>query len=61
MKVGIIGCGNIADIYFCNSQRYFNNFRIVACADINNEATKIYAEKWSRKIICRSNIIQQRN
>ena len=25
MKVGIIGCGNIADIYFKNSQKYFNN------------------------------------
>ena len=28
MKVGIIGCGNIADIYFKNSQKYFNNFDI---------------------------------
>ena len=27
MKVGIIGCGNIADIYFKNSQKYFNNCR----------------------------------
>ena len=40
MKVGIIGCGNIADIYFSNSQKYFNNFQIVACADIKNEAAK---------------------
>ena len=44
MKVGIIGCGNIADIYFSNSQKYFNNFEIVACADIKNEAAKNYAE-----------------
>ena len=46
MKVGIIGCGNIADIYFSNSQKYFNNFQIVACADIKNEAAKNYAEKY---------------
>ena len=46
MKVGIIGCGNIADIYFSNSQKYFNNFEIVACADIKNEAAKNYAEKY---------------
>ena len=26
MKVGVIGCGNIADIYFKNSKKYFNNF-----------------------------------
>ena len=41
MKVGIIGCGNIADIYFSNSQKYFNNFQIVACADIKNEAVEL--------------------
>ena len=46
MKVGIIGCGNIADIYFSNSEKYFNNFQIVACADIKNEAAKNYAEKY---------------
>ena len=46
MKVGIIGCGNIADIYFSNSKKYFNNFEIVACADIKNEAAKKYAEKY---------------
>ena len=49
MKVGIIGCGNIADIYFSNSQKYFNNFQIVACADIKNEAAKNYAEKYRVK------------
>ena len=46
MKVGIVGCGNIADIYFSNSEKYFNNFEIVACADIKNEAAKKYAEKY---------------
>ena len=39
MKTGIIGCGNIADIYFSNSIKY-----LVACADIKNEAAKNYAE-----------------
>ena len=39
MKVGVIGCGNIADIYFKNSKQYFNNFEIVACADIKEEAS----------------------
>ena len=46
MKVGVIGCGNIADIYFKNSKQYFNNFEIIACADINEEASKNFAEKY---------------
>ena len=46
MKVGVIGCGNIADIYFKNSKQYFNNFEIVACADIKEEASKKFAEKY---------------
>ena len=47
MKVGIIGCGNIADIYIQNSKKYFNNFEIIACADIKEEASKIFAEKYN--------------
>ena len=39
MKVGIIGCGNISEIYF-KCQNIYNNFEIVACADINLEAAK---------------------
>ena len=47
MKVGVIGCGNIADIYFKNSKQFFNNFEIDACADINEEASKIFAKKYN--------------
>ncbi|MBX3176841.1 MAG: Gfo/Idh/MocA family oxidoreductase [Candidatus Hydrogenedentes bacterium] len=32
MRVGLIGCGNIAPVYFDAGHR-FDNFRIVACAD----------------------------
>ena len=46
MKVGVIGCGNIADIYFNNSKQYFNNFEIIGCADIREEASKAFAEKY---------------
>ena len=50
MKVGVIGCGNIADIYFKNSKQYFNNFEIIACADIKEEASKSFAEKYNVQI-----------
>ena len=36
-KVGLIGCGHIAETYF-RSHLYFNNFKIIKCADINHEA-----------------------
>ena len=38
-KVGLIGCGHISETYF-RAQEYFNNIRIVKCADINTEAAK---------------------
>ena len=38
-KVGLIGCGHISETYF-RAQEYFNNIRIVKCADINVEAAK---------------------
>jgi len=45
MKIGIIGCGNISETYF-KSQNLYNNFNVVACADINLEAAKVSAEKF---------------
>ena len=39
MRAGIIGCGNISETYF-ESQNLFNNFNVVACADINIEVAK---------------------
>ena len=33
-KVGLIGCGHISETYF-KAEKYFNNIKIVKCADIN--------------------------
>ncbi len=38
-KVGLIGCGHIAETYF-RAHKYFNNFKIIKCADINHLAAK---------------------
>ena len=38
-KVGLIGCGHISETYF-RAQEYFNNIRIIKCADINMETAK---------------------
>ena len=48
MRVGIIGCGNISETYF-ECQNLFNNFNLVACADINIEAANKSAEKYNVK------------
>ena len=36
-NVGLIGCGHIAETYF-RAHKYFNNFKIIKCADINDKA-----------------------
>ena len=38
-KIGLIGCGHIAETYF-RAEKYFNNIKIVKCADINLKAAK---------------------
>ena len=38
-KVGLIGCGHIAETYF-RAEKYFNNIKIIKCADINEKASK---------------------
>ena len=48
MRVGIIGCGNISETYF-NCQNIYNNFNVVACADIDIEVAKNSAEKFNVK------------
>lgn len=44
-KVGIIGCGNISDIYLQNGQK-FSAFDIVAVADILQERAQAKADKY---------------
>ena len=38
-KVGLIGCGHINETYF-RAHEYFNNFKIIKCADIKESAAK---------------------
>ncbi|MBP1969316.1 putative dehydrogenase [Virgibacillus natechei] len=43
IKVGVVGCGNISDIYFKNAKR-FDVFDIVACADLELDRAREKAE-----------------
>lgn len=43
-RVGIVGCGNICDIYF-QAGKTFENLEIVACADLLAERAQVKAEQ----------------
>lgn len=45
-NVGIIGCGNIADVYVQNIQKHFDNLEIRSCAAKHLESAKRLAEKY---------------
>jgi predicted dehydrogenase len=55
VKVGIIGCGNISDIYLENSTRTFGILEVVACADLLPEKAKAQAEKYNVPRACSVN------
>jgi predicted dehydrogenase len=46
MRVGIIGCGNISDVYVRNA-KLFNDIEIIACSDLIPAATQRLAHKYS--------------
>ena len=45
MKIGVIGCGNISDIYLINAPK-FRDTVVTACADLNPEAATRQATKY---------------
>ena len=59
-KIGLIGCGNIAETYF-RSQEYFNNIKFVSCADINEKAAKLCAEQNNIKVQTVDDLLNDHN
>ena len=58
-KVGLIGCGHIAETYF-RAHKYFNNFRIIKCADINHLAAKKCASTYKIKALSVKNLLKDK-
>jgi len=52
VKVGIIGCGNISDIYLKNCTQVFDNLELVACADLILERAQEKAEQYNIPKAC---------
>jgi predicted dehydrogenase len=44
LGVGVVGCGNISEVYFVNA-KLFRDIRFVACADIDAEAASRQADR----------------
>jgi len=45
-QVGIIGCGNISDVYLKNMGPMFKNVRVAACADLIAERAQAKADEY---------------
>ena len=50
-KIGVIGCGNICDIYFQNCKK-LNNIEVIAAADLDISRAKAKAEKYGFSRAC---------
>lgn len=54
VKVGIIGCGTIADVYMTNLTQHFSNVEVAAVADLFIEKAQQAAEKYNIPKACTS-------
>ena len=58
-KIGLIGCGHIAETYF-RAEKYFNNIKIIKCADINEKASKRCALNFGIKSVTVNEILKDK-
>ena len=58
-KVGLIGCGHIAETYF-RAHKYFKNFKIIKCADVKEQAAKKCAKIYKIKAVSVNNLLKDK-
>ena len=58
-KIGLIGCGHIAETYF-RAEKYFNNIKIIKCADINMQAAKRCALNYGIKFLTVNELLKDK-
>ena len=58
-KIGLIGCGHIAETYF-RAEKYFNNIKIIKCADINEKASKRCALNFGIKSVTVNELLKDK-
>ena len=52
VKIGMVGCGNISDIYLKNCSQVFEVLEVVACADLMIERAERKAEQFNIPKAC---------
>ena len=58
-NVGLIGCGHISETYF-RAQEFFNNIKIIKCADINSKSANDCAKKYNIQALSLEEIFQDK-
>jgi predicted dehydrogenase len=58
VNVGIIGCGNISDIYL-QSDKKFDVMKIVACADLDMDRARAQAEKYGIRALTPAELLAE--
>ena len=58
-NVGLIGCGHISETYF-RAQEFFNNIKIIKCADINSKTANDCAKKYNIQASSVEEILQDK-
>jgi len=60
MRAGVIGCGNISQIYFTASKS-FQSVELVACADLNMDAAKAKAKEHGLKALTPEKLLSDKS
>ncbi len=58
-KVGLIGCGHISETYF-RAEKYFNNIKIIKCADIIHQNALKCAKIYNLKALSVDNLLKDK-
>ena len=58
-KVGLIGCGHISETYF-RAEKYFNNIKIIKCADIIHQNALKCAKIYNIKALTVDDLLKDR-
>ena len=59
-NVGLVGCGHISETYF-RAQEYFNNIKIIKCADLNIDTANNCAKNYGIEAVSLDNIYKDKN
>ena len=57
MKVAVVGCGAISDIYLTNMIERFDNLEVVACCAAHFEHAKKKAQKYGQLHVVKMRIL----